>query len=311
MPGDSPSTESTVAAAPGPTGYAAPPTLNEALALLAVDANSAVIAGGTDLVPGIRAGNLRPGLLVDLRRLPLKEITIEADRVRLGAAATFADILGSSAMAADYPALVAAAADVGGPPIRNRATIGGNLVNASPAADSVPPLLVYDATAVIAGPQGLREVPLAEFFEGPGRSVLQRGELLTEIMIPRPTGPTVSGYTKLGPRGAMAIAIVGVAVRITGDGAGGVAQCRIGLGAVAPTPIRAPGAEAVVTAGNLTPESIAEAAAAAAAACSPIDDIRGTAVYRRRMVEVLVDRLLTGLATKVLPSHVKRGDEHE
>jgi carbon-monoxide dehydrogenase medium subunit len=254
-----------------------------------------VIAGGTDLVPAVRAGRREPSVLVDLRRLSLNRITVEQDHIRLGAGVTFTDILASVPLAAEYPALQEAAAEVGGPPIRNRATLGGNLANGSPAADSAPPLLVYDASLVIAGPSGEREVPAAAFFEGPGRTVLRPGEILTGVVMPRPTGPTRSAFFKLGPRLAMAIAVVSVAVRVTEDDVGNVAECRIALGAVAPTPMRADAAELIVSSEGLTTDSIAVASAAAARACSPIDDIRGTAAYRRQMVEVLVGRLLTNL----------------
>jgi CO/xanthine dehydrogenase FAD-binding subunit len=282
-----------------PTGYAAPTTLDEALVLLAVDPDNTIIAGGTDLVPGVRAGRRTPGLLVDLRLLPLDYILAERDGVRLGARVTFTDVLESSVLAAEYPALASAAADVGGPPIRNRATLGGNLVNASPAADAAPPLLVHDASVVLAGRSGRREVPLLDFFQGPGHTVLKPGEILIEIRLPRPLGSTVSSFVKLGTRDAMAIAIVNAAVRVDLDNSGGVSQCRIALGAVAPTPIRAAEAESVIVAQGLTPEAIARAAAEAARAAAPIDDLRATAGYRHRMVEVLVQRLLTGSAAQL------------
>jgi carbon-monoxide dehydrogenase medium subunit len=299
MPGDSPSIESIDPVAQVKSGYAAPANLGEALALLATASGSAVIAGGTDLAPAVRAGRLKPELLIDLRRLPLNKITVEQDYVHVGARVTFTDILRSSQVASEFPALSAAAAEVGGLPIRNRATIGGNLVNASPAADGAPPLLAYDASVVVAGPEGQREIPLVGFFKGPGQTVLGPGEILTEVLIPRPRGPNSSAFVKLGPRLAMAVAIVSVAVRVTGDGAGGVAVCRIGLGAVAPTPMRAEAAEGIVAARGLTDDAIKAAAGAAAQACSPIDDIRGTAGYRRQMVEVQVDRLLRRAAAEL------------
>ncbi len=273
MLGGFPSIDPTAAASRVGPDYAAPATLAEALTLLA-DSGSAVIAGGTDLVPGVRAGHLEPTVLVDLRRLPLRGIAVGRDYIRLGAGVTFTDILGSAPLAAEYPALVAAAAEVGGPPIRNRATVGGNLVNGSPAADSAPPLLAYGASAVVAAPEGEREVPLSGFFEGPGRTVLQPGEILTEVVLPRPSNPTVSSFVKLGPRLAMAVSIVSAAICVTGDGSGAVARCRIALGAVAPTPIRAENAERIVVSRGLTAESIAAASVAAVEACSTIDDIR-------------------------------------
>ncbi len=288
-----------VPATASPADYAAPATIGEALRLLSADPTNMVIAGGTDLIPATRAGTERPGVLVDLRRLPLNDITVEQDRVRLGARATFTDILSSPDLAREYPALHTAAAQVGGPPIRNRATIGGNLVHASPAADGAPPLLVYDATVVLLGPAGRREVPLTAFFEGPGRTVRQPSEIVTEIWMPRPTGPTVSAFAKLGPRLAMAVSIVCVAVRLSGAGLDSVDECRVALGAVAPTPIRAEDAEKTIVARGLTADSVARASIEAAEASAPIDDLRGTAAYRRRMVRVVVERMLDDLARKL------------
>ncbi len=276
--------------------HAAPATVEDAVRLLIGDSNGVIIAGGTDLIPEIRAGRRSPSQVVDLRLLPLTDIVVEADRIRVGARVTFADILTSDAIEAEFPALVEAAAQLGGPPIRNRATLGGNLVNASPAADGAPPLLAYDASVAIVGLGGEREVPLPEFFHRPGQTVLIPGEILTEIRMPRPEGHTTSSFMKYGPRNAMAISVVSVAVRVTGDGLGGVDDTRIALGAVAPTPIRAEGAERIVTAEGLGTDAVASASAAAAEACSPIGDIRSTAEYRRHLVEVLVRRLLTGAA---------------
>jgi CO/xanthine dehydrogenase FAD-binding subunit len=297
MPGDSLLASPTTTTSPA--GYAAPGTLEEALTLLAADSANTVIAGGTDLIPVVRAGAVQPGMLVDLRRLPLAHITAEGDRIRLGALVTFSDLLHSPPMASEYPALVAAAAEVGGPPIRNRATLGGNLVNASPAADSAPPLLAYDASVVLVGSNGQRVVPLTAFFEGPGRTVCRAGEIVTEVWMPRPVDTTVSSFAKLGPRLAMAVSIVSVAVRVTGTDVGSIRECRIALGSVAPTPIRAEDAERLVVSRGITADSVTQASVAAAAASSPIDDLRGTATYRRRMVEVLVNRLLTGLAEEL------------
>jgi carbon-monoxide dehydrogenase medium subunit len=276
--------------------YAAPATVDDAVRLLAEDPNGAVIAGGTDLIPGIRSGSRTPSRVVDLRLLPLTDIAVEAGQIRIGARVTFTDLLASDVIASEFPALAEAAAEVAGPPIRNRATLGGNLVNASPAADSAPSLLVHDAMVVIVGPDGEREVALTEFFKGPGRTVLGPGEILTEIRMPRPAGPTTSTFLKHGPRNAMAISVVNAAVRVTGDGSGGAAEARIALGSVAPTPIRAEAAERIVVAEGLGADAVAAASSAAAEASSPIDDIRGTAGYRVQLVEVLVRRLLTAAA---------------
>jgi carbon-monoxide dehydrogenase medium subunit len=176
--------------------------------------------------------------------------------------------------------------------IRNFATVGGNLCNASPSADLAPPLIALDATVCLAGREGERRLPLEAMFLGPGRSALEAGELLKEIHVPPPAGQTV--YLKQAPRAYMDIAVVGVAVRIE-QADGRCEQARIALGAVAPVPLRAFRAETELVGRPLTAERIQRAAAIAAEECSPIDDVRSSAWYRRRAVEVLTRRALQQL----------------
>ncbi|HEX9092206.1 MAG TPA: FAD binding domain-containing protein, partial [Anaerolineales bacterium] len=171
----------------GKPDYFAPQTVQEALETLAKQPSGAkIIAGGTDLVPRMRSGILNPALLVDLCRLPLNRIEIKSGLLHIGARVTHSDILESDLLAVHCPTLVEAAKSIAGPPIRNRGTIGGNIINASPAADLAPPLLVYDAMAVLVKTGAERVVPLADLFTGPGRTILSPDEILTEICIPLP-----------------------------------------------------------------------------------------------------------------------------
>jgi CO/xanthine dehydrogenase FAD-binding subunit len=273
--------------------YAAPATLNEAVNLLAAEPSARPIAGGTDLLPRLRAGVIAPALLVDLRRLPLREIAATPGALRIGASATHAQLAASDALRGAFPALSAACRVVGGPPVRSRGTVGGNLANASPAADTAPPLLAYDARVVVAGIEGERIFPLRDFFLAPGRTTLAPGDILTEIRLPWPAPRTAAVYLKLGRRQAMAVAVVGVAVRLTLSAAGVVTSARIALGSVAPVPLRAIAAEELLVGRDISGDAdLSVAAQLAAAACSPISDLRAAADYRRRMVEVFTRRAL-------------------
>lgn len=261
--------------------------------------NPQVIAGGTDLLLQYqhRAG---PDLtVVDIAGVPgLGEIVEEDGGVRIGAAVRLVDIVESETIAARMPVLVEGAIVVAGPQIRNLATIGGNVCNASPSADTITPLLILDATAQIRSLAGSRVVPLRDFFIGPGQTVLAPGELLESLLIPWPAPGAEALYTKLSPRRAMDLAVVGVAVALWQTDSG--LRTRIGLGAVAPTPLRATSAEDVVNgAAAVDAELAAEAGGLAAAGISPIDDVRGSAGYRKKMVGRLVTRALLELGERL------------
>jgi CO/xanthine dehydrogenase FAD-binding subunit len=274
--------------------YLAPQTLTEALAALDKQpAGVKIIAGGTDLIPRMRARMVEPSLLVDLRLLGLEGIEITGDRIHIGASTTHSGVLESDLLAEHCPAIVVAARDIAGPPIRNRGTVGGNLVNASPAADLAPPLLAHDAVAVVAKADVVREVPLVDFFTGPGSTVLEPDELLKEIIIPTLQPNTTSTFIKLGKRKAMAIAVVSVAARLTLNESGNISQARIGLGSVAPTPMRAVKAEALLEGQLPSAELFAEAGQVASAEASPISDLRASGEYRKKMVAVLTRRALS------------------
>lgn len=273
--------------------YLAPQTLDEALEAIGQQTEGAqIIAGGTDLIPRMRARIVEPSLLVDLRLLGLNGIEIVGDRIRIGASTTHTDILESELLAEHCPAIVEAAKNIAGPPVRNRGTVGGNLVNASPAADLAPPLLVHDAVAVLAKVNSDRELPLADFFTGPGQTVLAADEILTEIRIAIALENTASKFIKLGKRKAMAIAVVSAAARLTMGKDGKIVQARIALGSVAPVPLRAVKAEATLEGQKPGDDLFAEAGQVASSEANPISDLRASADYRKKMVSVLTRRAL-------------------
>jgi carbon-monoxide dehydrogenase medium subunit len=271
-----------------PFAYFAPKTLSEACALLARYGGEArALAGGTDLLLKMKTGRVAPQVVVNIKRIPDLYGRRVNTHLVLGALTTLEEVHGSPIICKRYPALAAAAGTMASAQIRNLATLGGNLCNASPSADLAPILLALDAVAHIVGLNGERRVALDEFFAGPGQTALAPDELLVSIEIPPPLGPAV--YLKHSPREHMDIAVVGVGLALQMRD-GRCESARVALGAVAPTPLRARRAEAELVSGPLTPERIARAAQLAAEEAAPIDDVRGTAGYRRRMVAVLMRR---------------------
>jgi carbon-monoxide dehydrogenase medium subunit len=273
--------------------YVTPASLEELLATLYQHGSEAkLIAGGTDLLPQMRLGRKRPQLLVDPRLLPLAGMTQSNGEVSLGARLTHTQVLHSAVLNTTFPALVTACRSVGGPPVRNRGTLVGNLANASPAADSALALMVYDAQVLAVSYAGERQIPLTGFYHGPGQTCLAPDEFIREVRLPQMPPRTLSVFLKLGNRQAMAIAVASVAVRLSLDGSGNVSQARIALGSVAPMPLRAFQAEALLQTGPLSDETILEAARAARAVASPLSDLRASASYRSKMVLVLTRRAL-------------------
>jgi carbon-monoxide dehydrogenase medium subunit len=251
------------------------------------------VAGGTDLVPQLKGGMLRPPCVVDLSGVaPLRRLARgESGALRIGASVTARTLERDDAVRAHYPGLAESGGMIGSVQIRNLATVGGNLCNAAPSADMAPPLLALDAEAVIAGPRGERRVPLASFFVGVRRTVLASDELLVELVVPAP-GPRSGGsYRRHTPRRELDIAVVGVASQLTlSDGV--CAKARIALAAVAPIPLRATAAEQALEGRPVTPEQLERAATLAADAARPISDQRGSADFRRHLVRVLTRRTL-------------------
>ncbi|HEX2171221.1 MAG TPA: FAD binding domain-containing protein [Dehalococcoidia bacterium] len=277
-----------------PFDYLAAATIDQAAVALAGHPGDArVVAGGTDVMVQYRDRRIAPDLIVSLHRVPGLERIEVGDEVRIGPLVTATQVIRHSDVQARYPALIEGARMVGAWLIQNRATLAGNLCNASPAADTTPALLAHFARVRLTGPAGDREIPLDHFFTGPGRTVRKKGEILTEIVLPVVAPRSASAYYKLSPRGAMDIAIVGVAVQVALDTAGDrIEEIGIALGAVAPTPIRAIEAEAVLRGRTVRDDLLAEAARAARSAARPISDIRGSAAYRSAMVETLVRRVV-------------------
>ncbi len=284
--------------------YIAPQTLDE-VARRAAEDDVALLAGGTDLLPRWTRGLAeQPATVVDLKRVAgLSGVTRHDGEVRLGACTLMADVAADPVIREAAPVLAHAASCIACPQIRNRATIGGNLCNASPAADTAIPLILLDAVLDLASytSDGLtvRSVRITEFFLGPGRTALEPGEILTRLRFkPLPSG-TFAAWDKFGTRPAMEIAVASVGVALQVDG-GSVSQVRVGFGSVAPTPLRGIRAEAELvgrrwTAGEtpaLPEEVIARCVAAAQDEISPITDVRASAAYRREMVGVLLRRML-------------------
>jgi CO/xanthine dehydrogenase FAD-binding subunit len=283
--------------------YVTPASLEELLTVLHQHAGEAkIIAGGTDLVPQMRLGKVTPRLLVDPKLLPSVGISETSQDIRLGACLTHTQVVDSPLLQAEYPALVDACHQIGGPPVRNRGTLAGNLANASPAADSALPLLVYDSQVVIASLGAERVIPLAEFYEGSGQACLAADEFIREIRVPKLPHRTLSVFLKLGNRKAMAIAVASVALRLSLDGIGRISEAHIALGSVAPTPVRAYQAEAILQSNSLDDEIIYHAAVAAQQAASPISDLRASAEYRSKMVAVLTRRALQMISSQRSPS---------
>lgn len=276
------------------TEYFAAADLSQALGLLADHREQAVVlAGGTDLGLKFHNRELRPGALVYIGQLGLDYIKNPNGKLVIGAATTISDIATNSLIQEKAPALAQAASRLGDPSIRNAATIGGNLMNASPSADTATPLLALDAELVLTSQRGARTVPLAEFFKGPHETVREPDELLTEIHVPFVAGQTA--FVKLGRRKAATISVANAAVRVVKNGA----KCedvRIAAGAVAPTPLRCVKAEGLLRGKELTAGLVSQAAARVVEEVNPIDDERASAWYRRRVIKVLVERALKAAA---------------
>jgi carbon-monoxide dehydrogenase medium subunit len=287
--------------------FVAPDSLDDALGIKSERGMEArIIAGGTDLILRMRDKVLSPSLLIDLRRLSLDAIEFSDAGLTLGAYSSLSQVLESADIEKNYPALPAACREFAGPPIRNRGTLGGNIVNASPAADLVPPLIAYDASIVLSSSGGERVLPLTEFFVGPGQSVIEPNEVLTEIRLPPMPAQSAATFIKLGQRRSMAISQVNLATRLGIDEAGVVSEARIVLGSVAPTPMRAIGAEKLLEGKPVSDDLLCEAAKKAREEVTPISDVRASQPYRLEMTEVLVRRALRATRDK-LPGTVCDG----
>jgi carbon-monoxide dehydrogenase medium subunit len=293
-----------------PFEFYQPASLQEASRLLKENGpGGRFLAGGTDLVIAMKEKGLAPKYVVDLKRIPgLSGIRENGDgSITIGALTTMREIEVSSLLMKKYPFLSQSAAEVGSIQIRNRATVGGNMANATPSADVAPSLIALNATAKSVSASGERTLPLEAFFRGPGQTVMNVDEILTEITIPKTSPRLVGEYIKFSPREMMDLAYVGVAVAYAlGEKDKECAGVRIVLGAVAPTPLRAKRAEAVLE-GQILTEALAEKAGQIAAEESkPISDIRSSADYRRAMVGAMTKRALLNAAVGQAKSWVER-----
>jgi carbon-monoxide dehydrogenase medium subunit len=275
--------------------YEAPTTLQQAVEKLAsLNGRARLLAGGTDLIDQMRLGRWTPQTVIDVKKIPELNVLAVDDRgLRIGAAVPCARIASHPAIQAKYSALSDSCGIIGGVQIQTRATVGGNLCNSGPAADTVPALIALGGVCVLAGKSGRREVPVESFCTGPGKNVLQAGEMLVEIRFPAPAAGSGSHYRRLIPRNEMDIAVVGVGASVTlADSGGTFGAARIALGAVAPTPLLAQEASDSLAGKPVNDEIIGKAAELARKIVSPITDMRGTKEYRIHVTGVLVQRVL-------------------
>ena len=272
--------------------YEAPESLKAAAKLLAgAKGVSRVLAGGTDLLVQMRSGMIEPDLVVDIKKIPdLRKITVEKGGFRVGAAVSGAELDEHSKFGKAWPGVLEAFELIGSTQIQGRCTLAGNLCNASPAADSVPAMIAASAVARVIGPKGRRDVPVEKIPAGPGRTTLKKGEFIASIFFPKRPPKSGDAYLRFIPRTEMDIAVVGVGVNLTVNRSGTVTDARVSLGAVAPTALVVPAAAKALIGSKLEPEALEKAAAAASAACKPINDKRGTIEYRTKVAGVMTRR---------------------
>ena len=292
-----------------PFAYQAPTSINEAVALLADEGRQArPLAGGTDLLVQWRRGLVEADLLVDVKRIPeLERISFDpAGGLTVGAAVSCASLCEHPDVRVAYPGLIDAASIIGGAAIQGRATIAGNLCNAAPSGDSIPAMMVLDAACTIAGPGGTRSVPVETFCIAPGKTIMDKGELLVSIHFPAPAPNSGACYVRFTPRREMDIAVAGAGAWIAlSDDRARIADARIALAAVAPTPLLVAAAAAPLVGQAPTEGAFAEAARLAQEAARPIADVRGTENQRRHLVGVLVKRALRGAWSRARAGHLE------
>lgn len=280
--------------------YTKPDNLDDVLAALGENDNSYLLAGGTDLIVGLKTNNVRPKCLINLKGIPELSAINYDNGFRIGALVTVREIEVSALVREKLPVLSEAAGTLGSIQIRNRATVGGNLCHASPAADMATALLAMNCKVKIASVAQERIIGLDQFFTAPNSTVLGKREVLAEIIIPSSSEQFKGIYLKHGPRKAMDIGIVNIAILLDADIKSGLCrQVMIAMGAVAPTPIRAVKTEAFLTGKALKPEIISEAAELAASETNPINDFRASADYRQELVKNLVTRGLETSSTLI------------
>jgi carbon-monoxide dehydrogenase medium subunit len=279
----------------GAFAYVAPSNLDEALAVLKEHASAGkraqLLAGGTDLLVQLRSADKTPRTIVDIKKLAeTNRLDIGSEEVYIGSAIPSAVLNENTQLVALFPGLLEAADLIGSTQIQGRATVGGNLCNASPAGDSIPAIIAAGGVCVIAGADGVRELPVEDFLTGVGSNALEAGEMLLGVKFKRPGPRTADAYLRFIPRTEMDIAVAGCGVSVTLDQDGTCTAARVAIGAVAPTALLVPAAAEALLGTKLDEAAVRAAGVACTAACSPISDKRGTAEYRRKVVAVLCRR---------------------
>ena len=272
--------------------YEAPETLQAAVALLAGESGPArILAGGTDVIVQMETDLIEPALLVDIKKIPeVRQIAAENGGFRVGAAVTGMEIMGHAGLCKAWPGVLDGVKLIGSIQVRGRATMGGNLCNGSPAADSVPALIAAAAVARVIGPNGVREVPVEQIPTGPGKTSLAKGEIIVSFLLPVRPPHAGDAYQRFTPRTEMDIAVVGVGVNLVLDAKGTCTGARVALGAVAPTVLLVKACAEALIGSPVDEAALDKLAAAASAACRPIDDKRGTKEYRIKVAGVLARR---------------------
>ncbi|MBT7953023.1 MAG: xanthine dehydrogenase family protein subunit M [Gammaproteobacteria bacterium] len=287
--------------------YCAPDSLKEAIGLMATHKSSArLLAGGTDLIVLMRARRKRPELVIDAKHIPeLTELKINQEGLSIGASVSCRTIYENDQIAESYPALVDSTSLVGGIQVQGRASIGGNLCNAAPSADSIPTLMVLGAIANVVSDRGERQIPVEEFCVAPGQTVLEDDEILVNVTVPAPAANSGARFLRFIPRNEMDIAVANSAAYVELDETGkNFRSARIAIGAVAPTPLFVEDAGAALTGKPISEESILNAAVIARDAARPINDMRGTVEHRLQLVETLTKRVLNDAVKRAIGEKV-------
>jgi len=268
-------------------------TLESAARLIAAEpGNAYVLAGGTDVLVQLHADMIEPDLIVDIKSIPeVRTVAKHDDGWRVGAAVTGLELMDNAEFCAAWPGVMDGVRLIGSVQIRGRASIGGNVCNASPAADSVPPMIAAGAIATVFGPDGSREVPVQDIGIGPGKTSLQNGEIVVSFSLPNRPDRSGDAYMRFTPRTEMDIAVVGVAVNLTLDEAGVCLVARVAVGAVAERALLVDGAADALIGTNADEAALSNLASAVRAACRPIDDKRGTKEFRIKVAGVLAERV--------------------
>lgn len=273
--------------------YEAPETLQAAVALLAgASGVTRILAGGTDVIVQMETELIEPALLVDIKKIPdVLGISPEKGGYRVGAAVPCMDLIEHAGFCRAWPGVIDGVKLIGSIQVKGRATMGGNLCNGSPAADSVPALIAAGAIATVIGPKGTRQVPVEEIPVGPGKTSLAKGEIVTSFLFPPRPPRSGDAYQRFTPRTEMDIAVVGVGINLTLDGGGVCRTARVSLGAVAPTALLVKEAADALIGTRVDDAAIEKLAKVVSAACRPIDDKRGTKEYRIKVAGVLAGRV--------------------